>query len=366
MAAPHPGHEALVELHRPSFLEYVDQRLGVGAEGKPRPRLRQPTGRANAIGEVALGRRTETDSAPSAPQQLEVAVGDVRGMDRREARREGACLGEYPGGAQAVCGEAVLVLGWLLGDVGVKRPGSLGCERRHLGGGLRVDGADAVDRGADPRPVTGLDLVHPLRPVLGAAIGEPKLDALRLPADPAVQVTGVEQGDANPGLASGGDHRLPQRVRVLIAGAARAVMQVVELAHGRDACQRHLPEGRPGQSEIVVGIDSVRDLIHPAIARSRSSRDRPGCARAGPAGRRASARWPFPGWSGRATGSPRGRALHPRGDRRDSLAIQLHHDARLGALAAQPRELAPEGACPFGAHELSSVSRSTRRTNSSR
>ena len=70
--------------------------------------------------------------------------------------------------------------------------------------------------------------------------------ASRKPLDAAVQVTGVEQRDPQAGLGGGGDHRLPHRVA--------AGVEVVELADGRDARQRHLPEGGARDREARVGV----------------------------------------------------------------------------------------------------------------
>src|SRR4051794_40569033 len=130
--------------------------------------------------------------------------------------------------------EARRVLDRLLRDVGVqgKLPvtGPLRDGRRRV----RIDRADAVDRGADACAVATLELAHPLRPTLRVAVAEAALDLVELLADPAVEVAGVEQGDADPGLARGLDHGPAHRVRILVRRPTGTVVQVMELADAGD------------------------------------------------------------------------------------------------------------------------------------
>ena len=148
-------------------------------------------------------RSSGTDSSSGRRRRARrVGVGEVGGVHGGEARAERAGVGEHGGRRVAVGAEAGLVLGRLLGDVGVERALALG---RPLGDGrarLRVDRADAVDRGADPRAGRVGELGDALGPGRGVAVARSaRWTALRRLGDAAVQVAGVEQGDADPGLA---------------------------------------------------------------------------------------------------------------------------------------------------------------------
>ena len=83
-----------------------------------------------------------------------------------------------------------------------------------------------------------------------------------------------------PGLARRRDQRLAHLVRVVVGHAARAVVQVVELADRGDPGERHLGEGRARQREVAVGVEPVGELVHRARARSRTSRRRAAVAAA--------------------------------------------------------------------------------------
>ena len=64
---------------------------------------------------------------------------------------------------------------------------------------MRTSGASAQRSGAG-------------RPRVDVGVGEPALRRLELDVDAAVEVAGVEQRDADPGVAGGGDERLGHRV----------------------------------------------------------------------------------------------------------------------------------------------------------
>src|SRR6185312_12233980 len=82
------------------------------------------------------------------------------------------------------------------------------------------------------------------------------------------------------------------------------------------------------------------------VARPRSLRARPGCVRVAPAGRRASERWPVPGWSGPAARSPRAQGSPPpsppnRFDRRPVRSGRPPRPARRRARRARTRARLP-------------------------
>src|SRR6188472_3502131 len=86
--------EPLVELDRARFFEHVDQGVAVRAQGETSVGFSQATCRRDAVGEVALRRRTETRSASRRAEQGEVGVDQMRGVDCGEALGEGIGPGE--------------------------------------------------------------------------------------------------------------------------------------------------------------------------------------------------------------------------------------------------------------------------------
>ena len=122
-------------------------------------------------------------------------------MDGGEARSQRARAVEHAGRREPVGGEARLVLGRLLGNVRVQRRSRSPAHSATVARRGRVDGAHAVDRRADACAGLAPRAVDALGPSLGVAVGEALLDRLERLAEAAVQVAGVEQRDADPGLA---------------------------------------------------------------------------------------------------------------------------------------------------------------------
>ena len=74
------GGESLVQLDGPHLLEQVDDGVAVGAEGQRAARVVQAAARADAVAEVALGRRAEARGHAGGAEPLDVEVGEVGGM----------------------------------------------------------------------------------------------------------------------------------------------------------------------------------------------------------------------------------------------------------------------------------------------
>ena len=128
---------------------------------------------------------------------------------------------------------------------------------------VRVDRAHAVDGGAHARGVPVLaQVVDALGPGLRAPVREAELRALGRRADAAVEVAGVEQRDAHAGLGGRRDQHAAHLVRVVVAGAAGGVVQVVELADRGDARQRHLGVGRAREREVAVRVEPLGERVH--------------------------------------------------------------------------------------------------------
>ena len=171
-------------------------------------------------------------------------------------------IGEQGRGSAAVGVEAGLVLGGLLRDVRVQRATALACPRGHHRGGVRVDRAHAVDRRADPHGVRVAQRVDALRPRLRASIGETPLRALDGRPDSAVEVAGVDQRQPDPGVRRRRHQHPAHLVRVVVRGAARPMVQVVELADGRDPREGHLRVGRARDGEVALGIEPLGRRVH--------------------------------------------------------------------------------------------------------
>ena len=87
MATAHTAGQALVELDCPRLLERLDQGIGVGADGQPAAGVTEPSRPADAVGQVALGGRAQAAVRAGSPEQRDVLLGDMGGMDRGEAVR---------------------------------------------------------------------------------------------------------------------------------------------------------------------------------------------------------------------------------------------------------------------------------------
>ena len=229
------------------------------ASGHPASRKR--TRRPEAVGEVALGGGAQAGGGAAAAQQGDVGAGQMRRVHGRCGRAEQALGGEQPGRGEPVGGEARGVLGGLLGEVDVQRAAA----RRLVHDGQRRTRyrPHRVRRHPDPQPRSVAQRRDPLRPRVGGAVGEPALHAVdRTAVHVRGEVAGVEQGEPDPGLGGGLCQGVAHRVRVGVRAPVRAVVQVVELPHRRDAGQRALGESGAGQGEVGVGVEPGGDGVH--------------------------------------------------------------------------------------------------------
>jgi hypothetical protein len=183
-----------------------------------------------------------------------------------ETRPEGAVVGEQPGRGATVGRPARLVLGRLLAQVGVQWrvvvPGPVGHRRDRR----RRDRPHGVDGGTDAhrRGAGGRRRRQPLDtgdPSVGAPVTEATLDLRHRLADPARQVTGVEERETQSGVGCGRHDGLAHGV-VAVGPALGIGVPIVELADRRDPRQRHLGEGRGGEGPVRVGIEAAGDGVH--------------------------------------------------------------------------------------------------------
>ena len=136
-----------------------------------------------------------------------------------------------------------------------------------------------------------------VRPGLGVAVREAQL---RMPRgrlhQRRLQVARIDQGDSQAGVRRRGEQRLAHRVRILVAATTTVVVEVVELADGGDAGQRHLRVGRPGERVVPLGVELVYQLIHQPAPRPEVGRRRSGYGRATPGAGHGSGRSRGRGW----------------------------------------------------------------------
>ena len=130
----------------------------------------------------------------------------------------------------------------------------------------RAHGPHRVDRRADSDTLAVAQLAGPFGPSFDGAVAEPELDAVEWnrtgTAEPAMEVTGVEQREPDAGGVGGGEERLGHRVLVVVRRTSGLVMDVVELADRGDARHRHLAEHGAGEAVVVVGGEPAGDVVH--------------------------------------------------------------------------------------------------------
>src|SRR6478736_2496197 len=216
--------EPLVHLDAAHLLEGVDDGVLVGTQGEAHPGVEEPAGRADAVGEVALGRRAAVE---------------------------------------ALAGE---VLARLLRQVHVQRPVVAARDLAHQSEIVARHGTHRVHGRADPHGLVVGQPGHPLGPRLGRSVGEPLLHLVQgdvaAREEPAGEVAGVEQRDPDADLARRADQRLTHDVRVVVAPTAGRVVHVVELAHGRVPGEQHLGEDRLGERVVGLRVEAVGHGIH--------------------------------------------------------------------------------------------------------
>ena len=212
------------------------------------------------------------------------------------------------------------VLGGLLAEVHVEWPPAGG--PGHGGERLLRHRPHRVRRHPDPHPLSGTEILGPLRPGVGVVVGEPLLHLVErqvtVGAQTAGEVAGVQQGQPDAGVGRGLDQRMAHRVGVGVAPASAIVVQVVELPDRGVAGQDHLGVHRPGELGGRSRDPAGARPRTSGIARSRRCRSRPACDRGAPGGRRGCARWPGPAAPGRRAARRRGRPARRIAPRRSA------------------------------------------------
>ncbi len=192
------------------------------------------------------------------------------------------------------------------------------------------------------------------RPPERIAVAEAPLNRIQLDPDAAVQVTGVEQRDANAGRRGGGDQRRAHRVRVVIVSPTHVMVDVVELADAGDAGERHLTEHRRREPVVRLRRQVLGRRVHLLAPRpERADADLGGTPQQPVEGVTVGV-----GESRQGEAREAGRGRRRFGDgwshRRDAITIDVDRNTGGDGVAAEPRQLAPVAR----RHEP------TRRTNS--
>ena len=158
-----------------------------------------------------------------------------------------------------------------------------------------------------------------------------------------MQVTGVEQRQADPRLLRRPDHRHAHRIGVLVGDAAGTVMHIVELAHQRHSGQRHLGKASASEREHRFGIEPAGELVHLASpGPERAARRLSAAAQRALESMRVCVRESWDDEPPQHLSAGR-RLPDTAGNRSDPLAVALDHDAVGGrAVVPQPRPLAPQ------------------------
>ncbi len=185
-AAPWWPRSPVTSRSSSSIARISSKRSMTACESEPSARRAPAVGdrrrRPDAVGEVALGRRAEAAGAAALAEQPEVVVGEVGEVDRGEA-----LVRARPASASSVGrADAVRRAGRPRSRPAARRRGREAAarrsraQRRHRGGRVGIDGADAVDRGADPRARAQVaELLHALGPGARASPSEKRRCAAR-------------------------------------------------------------------------------------------------------------------------------------------------------------------------------------------
>jgi hypothetical protein len=147
-----------------------------------------------------------------------------------------------------------------------QRPGDAVLADRGLDDEVELLGRDRPHRvhgGGHPEPVVIAQHADPVRPGLGVPVVEPSLHTFQRNVDPAAQVAGVQQGQPDPGRPRGVAQRLTHRVGVPVAGAAGAVVQVVELPDRGHPGEGHLGVHGGRQPPVGVRVEAIGQRVHP-------------------------------------------------------------------------------------------------------
>ena len=272
------------------------------------PALRKPGPPKTPVAERALGQRAQPDDRPRSSEPGGLGPRHVRGVDDAPAAIDGHLVEEpFDRAAPAPC-QALLHLPRLLGRMDVDRP------FRHQAGhgpqGVGRDGPQGMGRDTDPGagqadrvPARALeDAAEPVE--IGQEAPLPRVR--RRPSESALRVERRQQGQPDPDRRRGGDDPTGHLARICVGAAVGSVVEVVELAHQREAALQHL-QIREGRDRLHVvrrepGEKPVHDITprpervarrtpplgepgHPALERVRMEvgkpRDRdPGWCRA--------------------------------------------------------------------------------------
>ena len=175
-----------------------------------------PSARSRSV----VGQRQHQQWCP--PSRPTSSPGDVHACTAVNGLVERAGVGEQLGRRAPVLGDAPLVLGRLLGHVGVQQRTRA---RRPSAATAAIAGRSTARTEWTAAPIRTPSASASSAARAAHASTSPSENrrcvVVELDAGPAAQVARVEQRDAQPGLAGGGDQRVAHRVRVVVRRPVR-------------------------------------------------------------------------------------------------------------------------------------------------
>ncbi len=239
------GGQPLVHLDAAHLLERINDGTLISAQRKRDPGVMQHATRTNAVSKISLRGGAEAGSGSCLGEYLDVSFRYMGRVYHGGAWREHVGAGKQLRGGATVRRCTLFVLGALFGQVHVQR--QLCSSTRHRIELIQRNGPNAVDRRTNSRRRVRLQGCQPSGPRFSAAVAEPFLNALQRLADATAEVARIEQRQSYACAVRGFPQRLAHGIRIVVRAAAGSVVQVVELAHGGEAGERRLGEGRRGK-----------------------------------------------------------------------------------------------------------------------
>ena len=146
--------------------------------------------------------------------------------------------------------------------------------RPAMGDDQRGFGGQVIDRRADPGSRTHSERIDTFRPLLHRTVAEATLHVVGFHADAAVQITGVEEREADPGLPGGLAERfardgwLPIDLRIgdtfpLVVAAYREydVLLVNSIADGMNLISKEAPLLNERDGVVVLPKEMAADAV---------------------------------------------------------------------------------------------------------
>ena len=218
----------------------------------------------DAVTKRRLGQRAETDHRARGSQRRYLRRSRVGGVDHAPALIERGILEQPFHRASAERRDAVLHFPQLLGGVDMNRPLRRRLanrpERRggHRTQGVRRDAHTSLRQSCHRCPRTPDQIEEALGIVDEAALAGSR----RRAAEAAIGVERRQQREADAGLRAGRGDTLRHFAGIGVGPAVNVVVQIMELADGREAGLQHFHIGEGGDRLDVVGRKALKEAVH--------------------------------------------------------------------------------------------------------